>query len=75
MDRLQFLFSFELSYLRVLTKPRLGGPWKIGDQLSQKPLAARALIVQNGRVWFLVTCRATALDRAEIGRFSRVMGN
>jgi hypothetical protein len=74
-DRLQFFFSFELSYLRVPTKPRLGGLPKISDRLSQKPLATRTFIVQNNRVWSLVTRRATALNRADFGRLSRVGGN
>ena len=35
-DRLQFFFSFEMSYLRAPMKPRLGGLPKTSDRLSQK---------------------------------------
>jgi hypothetical protein len=48
MDRRPFFFSSEFSYLRVPKKPRLGGLRRFGDQLSQKSLATRTFIVQNG---------------------------
>jgi len=51
VDRLYFFFSFELSYLRVPKKPRLGGAPEIGNQWSQKPLAVRTFLVQNGPSW------------------------
>lgn len=66
-DRLQFFFSFELSYLKMPMEPRLGLT-KINDRLPQKPLATRTFIVQNSLAWSLVTRLATALDRAEISR-------
>ena len=75
MDRLSFFFSFGFSYLRVPGKPRLGRPRSFGDQLSQKPLARRTFIVQNGPARSCVTRRATASDRAEITRLSPVLGS
>ena len=51
MDRLLFFFSFELSYLTVPKKPRLGGTSEVDDRLSQEPLAVRTFIVQNGPAW------------------------
>src|ERR1017187_9980731 len=51
VDRLHFFFSFEFSYLRVPRKPRLGGAPDIGNELSEKPLADRAFVVQNGIAW------------------------
>jgi hypothetical protein len=46
-----FFFSFELSYLRAPTNPRLAGAPEVGTQLSQEPLAVRTFIVQNGPAW------------------------
>jgi hypothetical protein len=74
-DRLQFFFSFELSYLKMPMKPRLGGLPKINDRLTQKPLATRTFIVQNSLARSSITRRATALDRADFGRLSRDMGS
>ena len=36
MVRLSLFFSFELSYLKVPKKPRLGGALEVGDQLVTK---------------------------------------
>jgi hypothetical protein len=66
MDLPSFFFSFELSYLRVPEKPRLGGTPEADDQSSQKPLADHTFIVQNGPAWSLVTRRATASNRAKM---------
>ena len=41
---------YEFSDSRVLNKPRREAP-KVGDQVSQKSLASRTFIVQNGRTW------------------------
>jgi hypothetical protein len=70
-----FFFSFEFPYLRVPTKPLLGGPRKFGDQLSQKSLASRTFIVQNGPAWSRVTRCGIASDWAQIGRLSQLRGS
>ena len=60
--------------MRVPRKRRLGRPRRFSDQLSQKSLASRTFIVQNGPAWSWVTRRPTALNRAKIGRYSPVLG-
>lgn len=70
-DGRHFFFSIELSYLRVRRKRRLGGPRGFREQLSQKSLASRIFIVQNGPAWSWVRRPATALNRAEFGQLSR----
>jgi len=68
MDKRHFFFSVELSYLRVPRKRRLGRPRRFSDQLSQKSLASRTFIVQNGPAGSCATRRASALNWAKIGR-------
>jgi hypothetical protein len=51
VDSVHFFFSFDLPYLRAPKMPRLGGASEADDQLSEKPLADRNVIVQNGPAW------------------------
>ena len=60
--------------MRAPDKPPLAEVPEVVSQLAQKPLAVRSFIVQNGPAWSSVTRRATALDRAQIGRLSRIIG-
>ena len=57
------------------SKCRLGGPRGFREQLSQKSLASRIFIVQNGPAWSWVRRPATALNRAEFGQLSRLGGS
>ena len=68
MDRRHFFFSVELSYGRVLRKRRLGRPRRFRDPLSQKSLASRSFIVQNGPAWSRAMPHASTLNWVKIGR-------
>src|SRR5450759_1410385 len=72
MDRLQFFFSFELSYFRAPKKPRLAGHPEGATQLAREPLAVPTFIVQNGPAWSSAARSAKAFNRADISRLSPV---
>jgi hypothetical protein len=48
---LHSFFSFELSYLRVLKKPRLAGTPEVLARLSGNPLEVPGLVMQNDLAW------------------------
>jgi hypothetical protein len=75
MDRRHFFFSVEPSYSRMLGKRRVGRPRRFRDPLSQKSLASRSFIVQNGPAWSQATPHASTLNWVRIGRCSRLLGD
>jgi hypothetical protein len=56
----------------VLGKRRVGRPRRFRDPLSQKSLASRSFIVQNGPAWSRAMPHASTLNWVKIGRCSRL---
>jgi len=73
--RLHFFFSFEFVLLETGQEASSGRSRKGGSQLAQKLLAVPSFVVQNGPAWSRSTRRATASDRAQISRLSRIRGS
>jgi hypothetical protein len=71
MDRSSFLLFVRAVLPERVTNPRLGGSARLIVRSRKKPVAVLTFTVQNGRVSSGATCRATTVDRAEIGLISR----
>ena len=74
MDRPSFLFFVRAVLLEGALETPSGVASRFWRSGLQKPLAVPVLIVQNSRAWSSVTCRTTAIDRAEIGRICGACG-
>ena len=75
MDTPSFLlFVRAVSPVKAPEAPS-GGPLSLVVMFSQKPLVVPAITVHNDGASSRATGRATTVDRAEIGRISRPLGN
>jgi hypothetical protein len=70
VDRLHFFFSFELPYLESAQEASFGRRSELGTQLAQKLLRSPVSLCRMVLRGLERPRRATASDRAEIGRLS-----
>ena len=72
MKKLLFILFVRSPFQDSYPKPRLGGVPRSAINCHKEPLAVHAFVVQNGPAMSSVIRRAIAVDRAEIGRISRL---